>query len=246
LSKKRKAQVPLIQNYAGQIPGRLILVSLGIGNAQDVSLRALEALKTATTVLAEDTREILKFYRIHDIKVPKLVSYRDQNHVRMLPQVLTMLRAGENLLLVSDRGTPAISDPGFLLVRDVVAAGFEVDSLPGPAALIDALVLSGLPTDRFAFLGFLPRTASKQRKLLEQYLPIATTLIMYESPFRITALLDSVSQVFGQAAKVVVARELTKQYQQLLRGVVADLYTQIKATPVKGECVVLVDTRLPV
>lgn len=240
MSKKRKSQA--VESNAGQSTGRLILVSLGIGNAQDVSLRALEALKTATTVLAEDTREILKFYRIHNLEIPKLVSYRDQTHARSLPNVLSALRSGEDLLLVSDRGTPAISDPGYLLVRDVVAAGFEVDSIPGPTAVIDALILSGLPTDRFAFLGFLPRTASKQRKLLAQYTNIATTLIMYESPFRVKALIESIAQVFGNAASVVVARELTKQYQQLLRGEARELLLQLKL-PIKGECVVLVDTR---
>lgn len=243
MSKKKRKQNLDSESNAGQFTGRLVLVSLGIGNAQDVSLRALEALKTAEIVLAEDTREISKFYKIHNIQTPKLLSYREQNHLRMLPQVLSFLREQKTVLLVSDRGTPAISDPGYLLVRDVLAAGFEVDSIPGPTALIDALVISGLPTDRFAFLGFLPRTPNKQKKILAAYKDIPTTLIAYESPFRVKQLLSTITEVFGAAVKVSVARELTKKFQQVITGDVLEVSEKFNKQAPKGEFVVLIDTR---
>lgn len=243
MSKKKRKQNLESDSNAGQFTGRLVLVSLGIGNSQDVSLRALEALKTAEIVLAEDTREISKFYKMHELVTPKLLSYRDQNHLRMLPQVLSFLSEQKTVLLVSDRGTPAISDPGYLLVRDVLAAGFEVDSIPGPTALIDALVISGLPTDRFAFLGFLPRTLGKQKKILAAYKEIPTTLIAYESPFRVKYLLQSITEVFGDTVKVSVARELTKRFQQVITGDVKKVTEEFSKQPPKGEFVVLVDTR---
>lgn len=243
MSKKKRKQNLDSESNAGQFTGRLVLVSLGIGNAQDVSLRALEALKTAEIVLAEDTREISKFYQIHSLPIPKLFSYREQNHLRVLPQILNLLNEQKTILLVSDRGTPAISDPGYLLVRDVLAAGFEVDSIPGPTALIDALVISGLPTDRFAFLGFLPRTPSKQKKILSAYKDIPTTLIAYESPFRVKQLLATITEVFGVAVKVCVARELTKKFQQVITGDVLEVSEKFNKQMPKGEFVVLIDTR---
>lgn len=219
--------------------GKLYVVASPIGNMQDISRRALTVLQEVDLIAAEDTREIAKFFKILGLRYRELASYRDQTHERALPRLLATLAEGRNIALVSDRGTPAISDPGYKLVRDVAAAGFEVVAVPGVSAVISALSIAGLPTDRFTFLGFLPRTAGKQKKLLQQYAIPETTLVVYESPFRLLKLLNNALEALGDK-EAAVAFELTKLHERVLRGSLSSLGNQLKDSQIKGEIVVLI------
>jgi len=149
--------------------GVLYIVSLPLGNLEDITLRALRTLSEVDAILAEDTREIAKFLTLKSLPRKKLISYRDQNHDRVVKEIAERIEQGENLALVSDRGTPTISDPGYKLVRDLTSLGITVVTIPGPVAAMAALSISGLPTDRFVFLGFLPRSRGKQRKILGEF-----------------------------------------------------------------------------
>jgi 16S rRNA (cytidine1402-2'-O)-methyltransferase len=219
--------------------GKLILVSLPLGNLQDITFRSLETLKSVDYILAEDTREIIKFAHALETTFPHIKSYRDQIHERIVESVLADLESGKKIALVSDRGTPTISDPGYLLVRDVKAAGYEVTATPGASAVITALSISGLPTDRFTFLGFLPRRPGRQKALLQDFLELDTTLIMYESPFRILSLLKVINEVAPEA-QVCCARELTKMHEEVINGTAAELSEHFGKRKVQGEFVVLV------
>lgn len=219
--------------------GKLYVVASPIGNMQDISARALQVLQDVELIAAEDTREIAKFFKLLGLRYKELISYRDQNHERALPRLLAELADGKDLALVSDRGTPAISDPGYKLVRDVLAAGFEVVAVPGASAVISALSIAGLPTDRFTFLGFLPRTAGKQKKLLQLYAIPETTLVMYESPFRLLKLLQNALEALGDK-EAAVAFELTKMHERLSKGSLSSLVAELKDSKIKGEIVVLI------
>ena len=218
--------------------GKLYLVSLPIGNLKDITLRALEVFREVGYVAAEDTREIGSFFAKHELPKPRWISYRDQNHDRAVPQILEILKRGEDVALVSDRGTPTISDPGYKLVRDVIEEDIEVIPIPGPTAAMAALSASGLPTDRFTFLGFLPRSKGKQGELLKQFATLPATFIIYESPFRVTKLLEIIQDVLGEI-DVVVAKELTKMHETFIRGKTSEVLDQVKKLPTKGEFVVL-------
>ncbi len=222
-----------------QEKGKLKLVSLPIGNLQDVTLRALEELKSAQYIAAEDTREVGSFFAKLELPKPSWISYRDQNHDRVSPQIISLLEQGEDIVLVSDRGTPTISDPGYKLVRDAHEAGIEVVSIPGASAVIAALSISGLPTDRFSFLGFLPRGDGKQQKILEQFGELPATFIVYESPYRVGRLLKNIEAALGSDVEVAVIREITKMHEEVVRGKVSDLAAQYKDKKLKGEFVVL-------
>ncbi|OGC38982.1 16S rRNA (cytidine(1402)-2'-O)-methyltransferase, partial [candidate division WWE3 bacterium RBG_13_37_7] len=196
--------------------GQLYIVATPIGNLNDTTFRAIEVLKNVDLILSEDTRETLKVLRHFNMEKPQL-SYRDQNHNKILPEIISLLENGKNLALVSDSGTPLISDPGFKLVRELLSKGFKVESIPGPSALISALVVSGLPTDKFAFLGFLPKGLSQQKTILETYGKLDATLIVYESPYRIKKLLETLHAVLGNR-QVCIANELTKLHEKLIHG----------------------------
>jgi 16S rRNA (cytidine1402-2'-O)-methyltransferase len=241
LKSKTKSQFNQHLQTPATTGGCLIVVGLSIGNLKDISERSLQVLRTADLVLAEDTREIRKLINVLDLPHSMQTwSYREQNHDRAWPQILLKLQQGAQIALVSDRGTPTISDPGYRLVQAVWEAGFTVTTAPGPSAVIAALSISGLPTDRFTFLGFLPRTASKQRKILSQFAELNTTLIMYESPFRIRDLVTSIQESLGPERQLVLARELTKLHEEVIRGTVAEVAAQIAEQKLLGEFVVLV------
>jgi len=218
--------------------GNLYLVSVPIGNIKDITLRALEILKDADAIIAEDTRQAGNLIKLLNLPRVRLLSYRDQQHERVFPQILELLSAGKNLALISDRGTPTISDPGYKLVRDLHSVGISVLSVPGANAAIAALSVSGLPTDRFVFLGFLPRTAGKQRKLLQQFATLPATFIIYESPFRVIKLLKLIGEELGNI-EIVLAHELTKLNEEIIKGRLEEVMKVMQVKKIKGEWVVL-------
>lgn len=196
--------------------GKLYVVATPIGNLGDITLRAIEILKGVPFVLAEDTRESIKLLKRYDIPT-QLISYRDQNHERMIGKIREKLDMGLNLALISDCGTPLISDPGFKLVRELKQDGYVVESIPGPSAIIAALSISGLPTDRFSFLGFLPKSDKKRVEILNMYLRLGSTVILYESPKRVLDLLNSIHSCSFEST-VVLAKDLTKKREEVLSG----------------------------
>jgi len=219
-------------------PG-LYVVSTPIGNARDITLRALDVLAASDLVLAEDTRVTAKLFAIHALRVP-LAVYNDHNAARERPRILARLRAGARVALVSDAGTPLVSDPGFKLVRDAAAEGISVEVVPGPSAAIAGLVLSGLPTDRFLFAGFLPSRTAERRRVLEELKDVRATLIFFESARRLGEVLADMTAVWGER-DVAVMRELTKFHEETQRGTLAGLsdFYAARETP-KGEITIAV------
>lgn len=205
--------------------GKLYVVATPIGNLGDMTYRAVETLKKVSFILAEDTRESIKLLNRYDIDT-YLISYRDQNHDRMMPKILEKLDMGLDLALVSDNGTPLISDPGFKLVRELRQKGYTIESIPGPNAAIAALSISGLPTDRFTFLGFLPKSTGKRIEILKRYIPLDTT-ILYESPKRILSLLDQINTV-DKDTYVVLLKDLTKKREEVIQGTVSEVIDILK------------------
>lgn len=219
-------------------PGTLYLVATPIGNLEDITLRALRVLRECDVVAAEDTRHSGQLLRHFDISKP-LLSYFQFNEARRSEEILQRLGRGEKVALVTDAGTPGISDPGARVVRAAREAGYRVESAPGPCALIAALTCSGLPTDEFHFIGFLPHKAGQRRRELERLKTIPGTLAIYESPFRVVKLLEELAELYP-AREVVLARELTKKYEEVRRGLPAQLAAELRQRAVKGEFVVLV------
>ena len=218
--------------------GKLVLVPTPIGNLKDITLRALEVLKTVDLILAEDTRttgKLLKHFEISN----SLQAYHMHNEHKVLEGLINKLRSGLQIALVSDAGTPAISDPGFLLVRAWITEGFEIESLPGATAFVPALVNSGLPSDKFVFEGFLPVKKGRQTrlKLLSEE---PRTMIFYESPHKLSKTLVHFSEFFGSDRLISVSRELTKLYEENRRGTIEDVLKYYLEHPPKGELVVVV------
>jgi 16S rRNA (cytidine1402-2'-O)-methyltransferase len=218
--------------------GTLWLVGTPIGNLGDISGRAREVLARADVLACEDTRRTRALLTHLDIHAPRLVSFFEGNERRRIPEILKLLRDGSNVALVSDAGTPAISDPGYLLVAACVEEGLSVDAVPGPSAAITALMLSGLPTDRFAFEGFLPRTSGARRKRLAQLPTDPRTLVFFESPRRVAALVKDALDVLGDR-RAAIARELTKLHQEVIRGRLSEVAERVGE--VRGEVVVLIE-----
>lgn len=216
----------------------LYVVAGPIGNLLDITLRALEVLKRADLVVSEDTRETFKLLNHFGINARQL-SYRDQNHDRVLPQIFQVLESGNDVALVSDSGTPLISDPGYKLVRDVKARGFTVSPVPGPSAIISALSASGLPTDKFIFLGFLPKGLNQRKELLKNYGELEATLCIYESPYRIKKLLEETQEVLGNRL-TCLAGEITKLHEKIDCDRVNELLNRFDKLQIKGEYVVLI------
>src|SRR5271156_69089 len=215
----------------------LYLVATPIGNLEDITLRALRVLRECDVVAAEDTRragQLLKHFRISK----PLLSYFQFNEARRSEEIIERLGRGEKIALVTDAGSPGISDPGERVVKTSIAAGFRVEAVPGACALIAGLTASGLPTDGFHFVGFLPHKSGQRRNKLESLKIISGTLIFYESPYRIEKLLGELNEVFPER-KVVLARELTKKFEEFLRGKPADLLAVAQKRNLKGEFVVL-------
>ena len=218
--------------------GTLYIISTPIGNMSDITLRALDTLKEVSLILSEDTRETSKVLQKYNISKSQL-SYRDQNHFKVIDRILEILDSGESVALVSDSGTPLISDPGFKLVEDAVKKDINVVSIPGPSAVISALSVSGLPTDKFSFLGFLPKSTGQQSKILKLYGSLDSTLVIYESPNRIIKLLNQINENLGNR-KVCVTSELTKLHEKIVRGKVLDVINTFEESGTRGEYVVLI------
>ncbi|HYD66339.1 16S rRNA (cytidine(1402)-2'-O)-methyltransferase [Azospirillum sp.] len=219
-------------------PG-LYVVATPIGNAADITLRALDTLKRADAVACEDTRVTGKLMMIHGVSTP-LVSYHEHNAARMRPVLIDRMRGGEAVALVSDAGTPLVSDPGYKLVRECVAAGVGVTALPGPSAPLTALVLSGLPTDRFLFAGFLPNKQAARRTAIGELRGVPATLVFFESAQRLPDTLADLADLLG-GREAAVARELTKLYEEVRRGPLPNLAAHYaQAGPPKGEVVLVV------
>lgn len=223
--------------------GILYLVATPIGNLKDITFRAIETLKNSDVILCEDTRKSGLLLKQYEIPPKRLISYFEYNELQRIPEVIALLKDGLNISLVSSAGTPTISDPGFKLVRECIKEGIRVESIPGPSSILAALTASGLPTDKFFFLGFLPKSQGKKTTLLkdasEVKKRIKTTLIFFESPYRLVDTLNDIADVFGDVA-VVVARELTKMHEEIRRGSSKELAEYYIKSGVKGEIVVLI------
>ncbi|RMD73703.1 MAG: 16S rRNA (cytidine(1402)-2'-O)-methyltransferase [Bacteroidetes bacterium] len=216
----------------------LYLVPTPVGNLEDISLRALRLLKEVDLILAEDTRTTRKLLAHYDIHTP-LKAYHAHNEHRLTETLVSQMAAGSTFALVSDAGTPGISDPGFLLVRACVAAGVPVSALPGPTAFVPALVASGLPCDRFFFEGFLPHKKGRQTRL--QWLAeLPHTFVLYESPHRLQKCLAQLAEHCGPERAACVARELSKVHEEYVRGTLAELIDWFEAHPPRGEIVIVV------
>ena len=220
--------------------GRLYIVSTPIGNLEDITLRALKVLKEADVIACEDTRTTRKLLTRYAVETP-LVSYHEHNEIEKAKELLSILREGRSIALVSDAGTPCISDPGYRLVKLASEHGIEVLSIPGPSASVSALSVSGLPTSSFAFFGFLPRTKKHLTDYLSRIKNYPETLVFYESPNRVTKTLRAISEVFGDR-NISLSREMTKLYEETLRGKVSDvLEALVKRNEIKGEVTIVVE-----
>ena len=218
--------------------GILYIVPTPVGNMEDMTLRAIRILKEADLVLAEDTRTsgiLLKHYDIQN----HLLSHHKFNEHGTSAGIVERLRGGQTIALISDAGTPGISDPGFFLVREAVRAGIEVQTLPGATAFVPALVSSGLPCDRFCFEGFLPPKKGRQSRI-EALREEQRTMVFYESPYRLLKLLQQLTEVFGEERQASVCREISKVHEESRRGSLAELINHFTQTPPKGEIVVVV------
>lgn len=225
----------------GMKPGTLHLVATPIGNLEDLTFRALRILESCELIAAEDTRRTRKLLTHYGVSRP-LVSYYEHNEMKRIPAILDALREGKDVALVSDAGSPGISDPGFRLVREAVDQGMSVTALPGPSAVILALSISGLPTDRFSFYGFLPRSGSERKRLLEEAAQLPHTLVFFESPRRIVKTLEGMLAFLGDR-RAALCRELTKRFEQVERGVLSGLIANWKTRTPKGEFCIVVEGR---
>ena len=217
---------------------KLFIVPTPIGNLEDITLRALRILKEVDLVLAEDTRTSSVLFKKYDI-ITRLLSHHKFNEHRTVAELAGRIAAGSNIALISDAGTPGISDPGFLLIRTCIAQGVEIECLPGASALIPALVNSGLPCDRFCFEGFLPQKKGRQSRLAELSKE-ERTMIFYESPFRLVKTLAQLSAAFEPERQACVSRELSKLHEENRRGTLAELIAHYSHTNPKGEVVITV------
>jgi len=220
-------------------PG-LYVVATPIGNLEDITLRALRILRQVDLIACEDTRHTQKLLNHFEIKTPTQ-SYHQHNEAARAKELVERIAAGERIALVSDAGMPGISDPGERVIRAVVERGLNVVAIPGPSALIAALVASGLPTERFRFVGFLPARSGERRSVLEGLADLTETLVFYEAPHRIVEMIHDLDNAFGSDRRVVIARELTKVHEEFLRGSVSELSAELaRRDTTKGELTVIV------
>ena len=222
----------------GELAISLFLVPTPIGNLKDITIRSVEVLKSVNAILAEDTRTTGILLKHLEVSRP-LQSYHIFNEHKAVEKLVDRMKKGEVFALVSDAGTPAISDPGFLLVREVLAAGLEVQCLPGPTAFVPALVNSGLPNDRFVFEGFLPHKKGRKTRI-DSLLSESRTIIFYESPHRLLKTLEQLAEAFGPDRQACVSRELTKLHEENIRGTLTELIEYYLNNPLKGEIVLVV------
>ncbi|RYU97319.1 16S rRNA (cytidine(1402)-2'-O)-methyltransferase [Emticicia agri] len=220
---------------------KLVLVPTPIGNLEDITLRAINVIKEADLILSEDTRNTGFLLKHLNITKP-LQSHHAFNEHQTVGKVVERLKKGEKIVLVSDAGTPAISDPGFLLVRECIRNGVEVECLPGPTAFVPALVNSGLPCDRFTFEGFLPVKKGRQTRL-KSLIEEERTMIFYESPFRLLKTLENFVETFGADRQASVSREITKMFEENVRGTLTEIIANFANRSIKGEIVIVVQGR---
>ncbi|MBI4970682.1 MAG: 16S rRNA (cytidine(1402)-2'-O)-methyltransferase [Candidatus Omnitrophica bacterium] len=219
--------------------GTLFVVSTPIGNLKDISHRALEVLGAVDMILAEDTRQTSKLLFHFNLKTPR-ISFHDFSSDKKLDSLICQLEAGKNMALVSDSGTPLLSDPGFNLVREAIAKNIPIVPVPGASALLASIVASGVPMDRFVFEGFLPQKGSSRKERLENIAKAEATQILYESPYHVTKLLESLKEIFGGGRPLVIGRELTKIHEEFLRGTVDELIAHFSKVTPRGEFVVII------
>lgn len=230
-----------IHNSRGAVrtPGTLYVVATPIGNREDITLRALRVFREVDLIAAEDTRHTRRFLRHHGVS-GRFVSYHEHNEAKRTPELIQRLKGGAAVALVSEAGTPAVSDPGFRLVRAAIEAGVDVVPIPGACAAVCALSVSGLPTDAFVFVGFLPKKKGDRQRQLAALSVLKKTLIFYESPHRIRARVKEIQGVMGDRF-AVICREMTKLHEEILRGSLSRLSLQLeRRTEIKGECTLLV------
>lgn len=225
-----------------KLPGGLYLVSVPIGAARDITLRALDILASAEVLAAEDTRSLRRLMEIHGIALGDrpLLAYHDHNGAKVRPRILAELEAGRSVAYASEAGTPLVADPGFTLARAARDAGHGVTAAPGAVAAVVALTLSGLPSDRFLFAGFLPNASGKRKTAMQALAAVPATLIFYESPKRVAAMLRDAAEVLGADRPAALCRELTKRFEEVRRGTLAELAAGCEAEPPRGEIVVLI------
>ena len=228
----QQKQPPPLEN------GVLYLVATPIGNLEDITLRAIRTLRECDFIFAEDTRRAGLLLRHLGFSKP-IISCFEHNESRRAHEIIEKLKQGQKVALITDAGTPGISDPGYRIVSAVLEAGFRVQSVPGACALIVALTASGLPTNEFHFIGFLPHKKGKRRKIIEHLKSIPGTLVLYESPFRIEKLIEELSEIMPER-KIVLARELTKKFEEYIRGYPAEIKEIFKTKPARGEFVVMI------
>lgn len=221
--------------------GRLCVVATPIGNLADITQRALRVLGEVDVVAAEDTRTTRKLLNHHGIRT-SLVSYHRHNEAARTAELLERMRSGQSVAIVSEAGTPAISDPGYRLITEAIDAGIVVEPIPGPSAILAALVVSGLPTDAFTFEGFLPRRSSERRRRLEALAAEPRTLVFFEAPHRLDASLSDMVEVLGDR-RAALCRELTKMHEEIVRASLSELVARTARQPVKGEIVIAVEGR---
>ena len=226
-----------------QIRSGLYLVATPIGTASDISLRALDLIKNANVLVAEDTRNLRILMKIHDIKLDgrAMISYHDYNGEEQRPKILDLIKNQKSVVLVSDAGTPLIADPGYQLVQEVISKGYNLSGVPGASAVLSALVVSGLPTDKFLFGGFVPNKEHAKKMFFSQYLDLETTLVVYESPSRLVRTLNLLTELYEKKRSVAVCRELTKKFEDIQRGYIEEVAAYFTSQGrVKGEIVLVI------
>jgi 16S rRNA (cytidine1402-2'-O)-methyltransferase len=223
------------------VSGRVLLAATPLGRPEDASARLREALRSAPLIAAEDTRRLRRLCSDLDVTpVGRVVSFYDANESSRVPQLLDALRAGDDVLVVTDAGMPSVSDPGYRLVAAAVEDGITVTALPGPSAVTTALAVSGLPVDRFCFEGFLPRRAGERRRLLETLAGERRTLVLFEAPHRLAAALADLAQAWGPERPAAICRELTKTHEEIRRGTLGELCQWASSGEVRGEITLVI------
>ena len=231
----------VISKEVKKLDAGLYFVATPIGSARDITLRALDVLYSADLLIAEDTRSLKKLMNIHQIPIRgrKVISYHDHNGERKRPLILEEIKNGKVVSYCSEAGSPLIADPGFQLGREVIKAGYKVLSVPGACALIAALTVAGLPTNQFFYAGFLPTTKNIRKKFLENLKEIPSTIVFYESPKRLNKSISDMLEVMGPDRSLVIARELTKKFEEIIRTSLAEVQQELGNRVIKGEIVIL-------
>ena len=235
----------MVNHEVKPLAAGLYFVATPIGTARDITLRALDILASADIIAAEDTRSMKRLLEIHGIPMGArpVIAYHDHNGDKVRPRLMAYLADGKSVAYASEAGTPLIADPGYDLGKHARNAGFPVTAAPGPSAVVDAMTIAGLPTDRFMFAGFLPNAKTARRTALAELGDIPATLVFYESPKRVAAMLQDAAVVLGETREAAVCRELTKKFEECVNGTLASLAAEFAERSVKGEIVVLISRR---